>query len=546
MSTGIGLIMRSFRSNKMIVALTIFVCLGLIPSYSVVQSYLSPSKIHLTADELARLYNKDVATEPARIEMGHRSKEADVAAFLVANGTTKVLLDCGANTASSVQLFRDTYPDGRNYVIHSFEIDERLGPYFSPYRNHHLHCPVGVAAEYGNVTAYLESVWGPDKGLNNGRDMQWGGGTFYADPAEIQDKETGGKRKLSTRRVIPTIDLAQWIKENFSVEDYVILKLDVEGAEFNILQRMLQTGAFKYIDKLYGEYHNSQPTGWSQKSKNQLVLDIGEAGFTLKEWEADRHMYSDFEKLHPPEIPLNTPGTAGEIYSLCQPGSVSLAVAIGMNHKRAHKVISTLQAYPTRLPLTLFVYGDFVEQFPDTVMAWARRYRLGIREDGDYPKAYLETMPKNLIRRSLVSSLMRLQELDLKTALYWPAINGSSLSKFKLLAKTRGLRIIQPTVEFPGKLGTKLTSENYYHYRDVERVPRALRLIHNRLMETQGGILGLDSDIPDTYTIAVFLMDYLVKNSNYRLVEVEDCVREGTPVAMKGEDFDIWAPKHTN
>ncbi|XP_038047898.1 uncharacterized protein LOC119721995 [Patiria miniata] len=116
----------------------------------------------------------------------------------------------------------------------------------------------------------------------------------------------------------------------------------------------------------------SQPMGWSQKSKKQLVLDIGEAGFILKEWETDRHTYSDFKKLHPPEIPLNTPGTAGNIYSLCQRGSVSLAVAIGMNHKRAHTVISSLQAYPTWLPLTLFIYGDFMEQFQDTVMALAR------------------------------------------------------------------------------------------------------------------------------------------------------------------------------
>ena len=43
----------------------------------------------------------------------------------------------------------------------------------------------------GNVTAYLESVWAPNKGLNNGRDMQWGGGTLFANQGEIEDTETG-------------------------------------------------------------------------------------------------------------------------------------------------------------------------------------------------------------------------------------------------------------------------------------------------------------------------------------------------------------------
>ena len=61
----------------------------------------------------------------------------------------KILLDCGANVASTVELFRNTYPGGRNFTIHSFEIDERLAPYFSPYEHHVMHCPEGVAGEDG-------------------------------------------------------------------------------------------------------------------------------------------------------------------------------------------------------------------------------------------------------------------------------------------------------------------------------------------------------------------------------------------------------------
>ena len=61
----------------------------------------------------------------------------------------KILLDCGANVASTVLLFRETYPGGRDFTIHSFEIDDRLAPYFSPYDKLHLHCPVGVAGKNG-------------------------------------------------------------------------------------------------------------------------------------------------------------------------------------------------------------------------------------------------------------------------------------------------------------------------------------------------------------------------------------------------------------
>ena len=66
-----------------------------------------------------------------------------------ANLPRKILLDCGANTASTVDLFRETYPGGHDFIIHSFEIDDRLAPYFAPYANHVLHCPMGVSNKNG-------------------------------------------------------------------------------------------------------------------------------------------------------------------------------------------------------------------------------------------------------------------------------------------------------------------------------------------------------------------------------------------------------------
>ena len=59
----------------------------------------------------------------------------------------------------------------------------------------------------------------------------------------------GGKRKLAIQPTIPTVDLSRWIRENTKKEDYVIFKLDVEGAEYDILKKMLAEGTFDWIDK---------------------------------------------------------------------------------------------------------------------------------------------------------------------------------------------------------------------------------------------------------------------------------------------------------
>ena len=123
----------------------------------------------------------------------------------------KVFLDCGANVASSVDLFLDTYPhgewfelktsqaSGRNstrrflsmvlfflfaisaeeYEIFSFEIDPTLRPYFADRSSRHrLFCPTAVGAVRNNVTAYLQGPWSPKDGLQDGKDMHWGKWTW--------------------------------------------------------------------------------------------------------------------------------------------------------------------------------------------------------------------------------------------------------------------------------------------------------------------------------------------------------------------------------
>eukprot|EP00058_Branchiostoma_floridae_P021378 XP_002606868.1 hypothetical protein BRAFLDRAFT_91637 [Branchiostoma floridae] len=254
----------------------------------------------------------------------------------------KILLDCGANVASSVQLFRETYPDGQDFIIHSFEIDERLAPFFAPYPNHVLHCPTGV----------------------------------------------------------------------------------------------------------------------SNKD-------------------------------------------------------------VGMNVKAAHKLVETIAAHSSRMPVTLFLYGDFVETFPELVTEWAKTFTIGMRESQPFPLGQFTMQASPWIRTGLVSAIERLREVDIQTAYYLPEKVTDTVRNE---AKSLGLRIIQPTARFP-PTDEKwlLTVANYFKNRDVERVPKALRVITQQL-DNKGGIVSLDSDHPDSYMSSVFLMDYLVEKSGYNLVSIVGCL----------------------
>lgn len=56
---------------------------------------------------------------------------------------------------------------------------------------------------------------------------------------------------------INQIDLSQWMFDNLQETDAVILKMDIEGAEYQTLEKVISSEAIKFIDKLYIEWHSS-------------------------------------------------------------------------------------------------------------------------------------------------------------------------------------------------------------------------------------------------------------------------------------------------
>lgn len=55
--------------------------------------------------------------------------------------------------------------------------------------------------------------------------------------------------------LVRTIDFARWLRENFTEGDDICVKMDIEGAEYNVLQRLLDTGAIALIRELRCEWH---------------------------------------------------------------------------------------------------------------------------------------------------------------------------------------------------------------------------------------------------------------------------------------------------
>ena len=121
---------------------------------------------------------------------------------------------------------------------------------------------------------------------------------------------------------------------------------------------------------------------------------------------------------------------------------------MSMNAKQSQKIIAVIKAYRKPLPITLFVYGHFVEIFPDMVQSWnsVDNLDIDIRGATKYPTGHFEQMKANWVREGVVSSQLRLSELGITSRFYFP---DSTSEDIKAVAKSQGVTIIQSTATFP-------------------------------------------------------------------------------------------------
>ncbi|MFC1679838.1 FkbM family methyltransferase [Elusimicrobiota bacterium] len=100
------------------------------------------------------------------------------------------------------------------------------------------------------LTVVDKAVWIHDKGMN-----------FYiaVNPESstlLKHKRTGQLSKVPVR--VGSVDFGEWLRGKFRKGDTVYVNLDIEGAEYDVLEKLLKDGGIEFVDKIYVEFHNTK------------------------------------------------------------------------------------------------------------------------------------------------------------------------------------------------------------------------------------------------------------------------------------------------
>jgi hypothetical protein len=148
---------------------------------------------------------------------------------------SRIYVDIGANSypSSIGRWFRTRYPDATDFRVYAFEPDPRFAKSFR-----------GKDVQLLPFVAWVENTtvtWALDP-------HRAGGGGHVSTAASPQGAvPRPGQRRLVSHQAI---DLAEFLRVWTSEDDFVVVKMDAEGAEYTLLPHLLRTGATRLIDEV--------------------------------------------------------------------------------------------------------------------------------------------------------------------------------------------------------------------------------------------------------------------------------------------------------
>lgn len=179
-------------------------------------------------------------------------------------GNYGLFIDCGGYDGCSVIKFLTSYP---NFDVVSFEPNPEMHSYYDE-----LPTTLVKKAAYtydGTLEFLIDPVDGDGSTLVKDKVVDFKGQWANQDCPEM---------------VVPCIDLSKYLREMAKLYDTIILKLDIEGAEYDVLEKLLEDGTLYYVNSLLCEFH------WHKaniaKERHDHIYANVTAAIPVQEWDA--------------------------------------------------------------------------------------------------------------------------------------------------------------------------------------------------------------------------------------------------------------------
>lgn len=200
----------------------------------------------------------------------------------------RIFIDCGTHLFQGFKEFASTHGIDSSWDCYSFEANPITYDRSKDIYNQLI--AQGYNIQHQNVA--VSTLTGTTKinceGTNANHELGWGqGSNTLKNPPSI-DKLWGHQLLyLSTDTDVACIDFSKFIADTCSKEDYVLIKMDIEGSEFDVLDHLLESTDVSLISEIFVEFHERffEDTERYMAKKESYRSAFTERGVKFNEWK---------------------------------------------------------------------------------------------------------------------------------------------------------------------------------------------------------------------------------------------------------------------
>ena len=168
----------------------------------------------------------------------------------------KIFIDGGARIGESIEILLDKRDDLKGCDVYMFECnDAHYQTLYEIQKNNKNY----------NFIVRTEALWNQDGESDFFISIdQWG------DLGCTLDSSKREKLDISNPKKVKTIKFSDFVNQ-FDNDDYIVIKLDIEGAEYNVVEDLIETGVINKVNELFIEWHDHFFNKSSQSLKERLT-----------------------------------------------------------------------------------------------------------------------------------------------------------------------------------------------------------------------------------------------------------------------------------
>ena len=155
----------------------------------------------------------------------------------------KVFIDGGAHKGEAIEVLLDKREDLQGCEVHFFEPNKDLIEGLESLNN-----------ENYDIKVYNAALWAEDGEINFLESIgRWN--TLASTVVPSMKEIWGLKLDRENPHKVKSMSLSNFL-DTFNEDDYIVVKLDIEGSEYFVIEDLFTTKKIEMIDELYIEWHD--------------------------------------------------------------------------------------------------------------------------------------------------------------------------------------------------------------------------------------------------------------------------------------------------